>query len=77
MDRAWISPHRLAWSSDWNGDEVGYDEVNVVGLYLIKDTDYGVYINMETMEILDILYFGEDEEHVQVPQIDIHGGRNL
>ena len=23
----------LAWSSDWNGDEVGYPDIGVVGFY--------------------------------------------
>ena len=23
----------LGWSSDWNGDEVGYPESDIVGLY--------------------------------------------
>lgn len=52
----------LIWSSDWNGDEVGYDELNVVGLYILKDTDFGFYIDMDTMRILEVIYYGEEEE---------------
>lgn len=46
----------LTWSSDFNGNELGYDEIPVVGLYTWK-TDFSVsfYINMETNEILEIL----------------------
>lgn len=51
----------LAWSSDWNGDEVGYPEVGVVGLYSQERDDgiYNFYIDMETDKVLD---FWKDEE---------------
>lgn len=45
----------LAWSSDWNGDEVGYPESEIVGLYSQErdDGSYSFYIDMETYEVLD------------------------
>jgi len=43
----------LHWESDWNGYEVGYPEVPVVGLYRLKDKEVYFYINMETLEILN------------------------
>lgn len=51
----------LAWSSDWNGDEVGYPEVGVVGLYSQERDDgtYSFYIDMETYVVLD---FWKEEE---------------
>jgi hypothetical protein len=47
----------LAWNSDWNGDEVGFPEVDVVGLYSIGNVHF--YINMETLEVLEIWTFEE------------------
>lgn len=61
MENPFVLFGNLGWSSDWNGDEVGYDHVDVVGLYLLNDTDFGFYINMETMEILEVLCFSEHE----------------
>lgn len=51
----------LGWSSDWNGDEVGYPECNVVGLYSHERNDghYYFYIDIETNKILD---FWKDED---------------
>ena len=51
----------LAWSSDWNGDEVGYPEVGVVGLYSQERDDgiYSFYLDMETDRVLD---FWKDED---------------
>ena len=45
----------LAWSSDWNGDEVGYPACNVVGLYSQERDDgvYSFYIDIETDRVLD------------------------
>ena len=47
----------LAWSSDWNGDEVGYPDSEVVGLYSQERDDgtYSFYLDMETNEVLDFL----------------------
>lgn len=48
------------WSSDWNGYEVGYDDVPVVGYYTTNE-DLGIYINTETGEILEVFDETEDE----------------
>ena len=52
----------LAWSSDWNGDEVGYPESDVVGLYSQERDDgcYYFYIDMDTNMVLD--FWKEEEE---------------
>lgn len=57
-----ISWEDLGWSSDWDGEDIGEDDVNIVGLYMLKGSDFGFYINMETDEVLEILYFGDDED---------------
>ena len=51
----------LAWSSDWNGYEVGYPDSEVVGLYSQERYDgrYGFYIDMKTDEVLD---FWKDQD---------------
>ena len=51
----------LAWSSDWNGDEVGYSESEIVGLYSQErdDGSYSYYIDLETNKVLD---FWKDED---------------
>ena len=51
----------LVWSSDWNGYEVGYPELEVVGLYLLEKDDgcYNFYLDMETYKVLD---FWKDED---------------
>lgn len=41
------------WSSDWNGDEVGFDDVNVVGLYSVLDTSISYYVDTENGYVLD------------------------
>lgn len=54
----------LGWSSDWNGYEVGYDNVDVVGLYSKRMDDDRVisfYIDMDTNRILDIWQEPEEE----------------
>ncbi len=43
----------LLWQSDWDGCEIGYDRVSIVGLYNLKDTDIYFYIDMETNKILE------------------------
>ena len=46
----------LIWQSDWNGDEVGFDDVEVVGLYSHERSDgkvYSYYIDIDKMIILD------------------------
>lgn len=56
--------HQLRWSSDWNGDEVGYDHIPVVGLYFFtyEDKEYGVYIDTESGKALDV-WDDEEEEY--------------
>jgi hypothetical protein len=50
----------LIWSSDWNGDEVGYPEVEVVGLYSLKAYPYiYMYIDTENNRILEAWYSEE------------------
>lgn len=42
------------WSSDWNGDELGMDEILVNGLYTVKENpEISYYIDTETGIILD------------------------
>lgn len=50
-----IELNNLVWSSDWNGDEVGYPELGVVGLYSQErdDGSYSFYIDMETNKVLE------------------------
>lgn len=51
----------LVWSSDWNGDEVGYPESEIVGLYSQERDDgtYSFYIDMEANKVLE---FWKDDE---------------
>lgn len=58
---ATIDLPNLAWSSDWNGDEVGYPESEIVGLYSQERDDgiYSFYIDVESGKVLD---FWKDEE---------------
>jgi hypothetical protein len=50
----------LGWQSDWNGYEVGYDDVNVVGLYQMLFTNVYLYIDMDTNTVLE--YWEEQED---------------
>lgn len=59
----WINFEKLIWQSDFNGYEMGYDEVNVVGVYMHPNFDIIFEIDMETMEILNVFDISEDEEH--------------
>lgn len=43
----------LIWQSDWNGYEVGYDDVPVVGLYQIAGTETYLLIDIENDEVLE------------------------
>lgn len=44
----------FVWSSDWSGDEVGFPESLIVGLYSLRvNPDIYFYIDMESLEILD------------------------
>lgn len=53
---------KMGWQSDWDGEDVGFDDVLIVGLY--NDPNYeGVsyYIDMETDKILEVFTEGEEE----------------
>ena len=52
----------LKWQSDWDGEDVGFIDTNVVGMYTQNrdDGDYSFYIDMETMNVLD--FWKEDTE---------------
>lgn len=51
----------LLWESDWNGDEVGFPDVNVVGLYRLKDTQVYFYVDIEDMKILEAWEIKEED----------------
>lgn len=50
----------LHWSSDWNGDEAGYDELPVVGLYSFPNTEIYLYLNVEDSTILEMWESGDE-----------------
>jgi hypothetical protein len=50
------------WQSDWNGYEVGYDKIPVVGLYTLKDLPVSMYIDASTGEILEVWLEEEDDD---------------
>jgi len=53
----------LAWQSDFAGDEVGYPEIDIVGIYTLEAGDgytYTFLINMDDERILEI--YKDDEE---------------
>ena len=56
----------IYWSSDWNGDEVGYDDIDVVGLYSLKDWSVYFYIDVSTMEILEAWLDPEMESEIDI-----------
>lgn len=46
---------KLHWWSDWSGDEIGYDEALVVGLYsLIDFPEIHMYIDVDNDVIIDV-----------------------
>lgn len=56
----------LGWASDWNGDEVGYPDVPVVGLYTWEKLN--VYIDIESQSVLEVWSdeFEEDDPHLYI-----------
>lgn len=42
----------LIWESDFNGYELGYEDMDVIGLYRLESTSLYVYINYENNKIL-------------------------
>ena len=54
--------NRLHWQSDWNGYEVGHDNVEVIGLYSDPNNEkVDYYINVDTHRIVEILIEGEED----------------
>lgn len=49
---------KLHWQSDWDPEDLGYEGEFVIGLYTYHDLN--LYINMETLEILEA-WFDEEE----------------
>lgn len=46
----------LGWSSDWDGEDIGYPDISVVGYYCY-DTDeisINAYIDMDTGNVLEL-----------------------
>lgn len=50
----------LHWESDWNGYEVGYPEIDVLGLYYEPAINMHHYIDTETGDIIESFQL-EDE----------------
>ncbi|MFJ7982344.1 hypothetical protein ACIQ1D_18960 [Lysinibacillus xylanilyticus] len=50
------------WQSDWNGDEVGFPEIETVGLYTDFINCYTYYIDMDSLRILEVFNDREEEE---------------
>lgn len=55
-----VSYGDVHWSSDWNGYEVGYPEIPVVGLYSFPNTEIYMYLNTEDGTILELWESGEE-----------------
>ena len=53
----------LHWQSDWNGDEVGYDEVEIVGCYSQGPHNY--YIDIENSMVLEHWTNEDDDEEFE------------
>ena len=51
----------ICWSSDWNGDEVGFDDIDVVGLYSLKDRSVYFYLDISNGNVLEA-WLEEEEE---------------
>lgn len=50
---AYVSDH---WQSDWNGEEVGFPDVPVVGLYSIPEQPIQYYVDTENGVVLEAWY---------------------
>lgn len=53
---------KLRWQSDWNGYEVGHDDIEAVGLYTLPDYPIDVFIDCETGKIVEAFYNEEDKD---------------
>ena len=50
------------WSSDWDGEDVGYPDSLVVGLYSMRENpNQFLYIDMESLDILEEWEIDNDE----------------
>ena len=53
----------LIWLSYLNGDEVGYDNINVVGLYYLKIMpEIAMYIDIDNFKILEVWLESDEDE---------------
>jgi hypothetical protein len=59
--QTWIDHQDLKWESDWDGEEVGHPDIPVVGLWKWRDTEVYMYVNAETLEIIEIWESREEE----------------
>lgn len=50
---------KLHWLSDWDGSDVGFPDINVVGYYMYGELN--LYIDTETEHVIE-LWFDEEEE---------------
>jgi len=57
--KPWISNEELRWQSDFDGEDIGYDGIGVVGFYTWRDAL--LEIDVETGEILNISVYTEEE----------------
>lgn len=60
IGQPWLDHQDLRWESDWNGYEVGHDDVGVIGLWRWRDTGVYMYLDAETMEIVSVWEVKED-----------------
>lgn len=51
----------LLWESNWDGHEVGFDDVAIVGLYRLKDSNVYFNIDMSTNTILEAWGYQDEE----------------
>lgn len=57
----WIDHQDLRWESDWNGDEVGHPDHESVGMWRWRDTNVYMYVDAETLEIVEVWESNDDE----------------
>jgi len=63
--KPWINAEELRWESDFDGEDIGYEGVDVVGFYSWRHVL--IEINVETGEILNISV--DTEEELEVDRI--------
>lgn len=49
----------LRWQSDWDGEDIGYEDINVVGVYTSQEHSVFVYINVEEGLVIDVVPFDD------------------